>query len=191
MVHQGQLAIKSFFLTLLFLGCETTKTEINIEISNPSLNLFSSTVLYKDSPLDGKVFSLFGGSIDTLSLQYYKEGLKNGVWKKYYKNGALREKRIYKMGEKEGDYVGFYEDGSINFIFQFYNNEYNGKNRVWSKNGLLIEESNFINGYESGSQKRWYLNGKIKSNYVIKNSRRFGLLGTQNCRNVSKKFDTI
>ena len=55
------------------------------------------------------------------------------------------------------------------------------------KNGKLIEELNYLYGYENGSQKVWYLNGKIKSNYVIKNSRRFGLLGTKNCVNTSEE----
>ena len=36
---------------------------------------------------------------------------------------------------------------------------------------------NYVNGYESGSQKLWFNNGEVKSNYVIKNNRRYGLLG--------------
>jgi len=50
--------------------------------------------------------------------------------------------------------------------------------------GKLISYHNFKNGYEEGSQKVWYDNGKIKSNYTIKNGRRYGLLGTKNCINV-------
>ena len=51
----------------------------------------------------------------------------------------------------------------------------------------MIEEFNYKNGQQHGSQKVWYLNGKIKSNYVIKDNRRYGLLGTKNCRNVSEE----
>ena len=53
-----------------------------------------------------------------------------------------------------------------------------------------IEEFNYKMGREFGSQKVWYLDGKIKSNYIIKNNRRYGLLGTKNCTNVSEEvFD--
>ena len=49
---------------------------------------------------------------------------------------------------------------------------------------------NYYNGKEQGSQKVWYNNGKIKSNYVVKDGRRYGLLGTKNCTNV-KDTSTI
>ena len=95
--------------------------------------------------------------------------------------------RFFKNGEKEGKYEGFYVNGNKNFSFNFLNNEYHGTNSIWSKDGLLIEELNYHHGYEKGSQKTWYLDGKIKSNYVIKNNRRYGLLGTKNCVNASEK----
>ena len=69
----------------------------------------------------------------------------------------------------------------------FKNGEYNGTNRIWTKVGQIIEELNFENGQQVGSQKVWYIDGKIKSNYIIKNNRRYGLLGTKNCRNVSEE----
>ena len=92
---------------------------------------------------------------------------------------------MFVKNKKEGDYYGYYKDGSKNFIFQFNKGEYHGTNKLWTKEGLLIEEGNFKEGYEFGVQKTWYLNGKVKSNYIIKNNRRYGLLGTKNCVNVS------
>ena len=38
-------------------------------------------------------------------------------------------------------------------------------------------------------QQFWYNDGEIKSNYIIKNKRRYGLLGTKNCVNVSNSID--
>ena len=98
---------------------------------------------------------------------------------------------MYKrQGLKVGLYEGFYNNGAKNFVFNFKNGEYNGTNRLWAKNGQIIEEFNYVDGLEKGSQKVWYLNGRIKSNYIIKNNRRYGLLGTKNCTNVSEEvFD--
>ena len=50
---------------------------------------------------------------------------------------------------------------------------------------MLLRVSNYKNGYEHGQQKIWYPDGRIKSNYIIKNGRRYGLLGIKNCINVS------
>ena len=49
----------------------------------------------------------------------------------------------------------------------------------------IIKSLNYTNGQESGHQQLWYDNGEIRSNYIIKNDRRYGLLGTKNCVNVS------
>jgi antitoxin component YwqK of YwqJK toxin-antitoxin module len=40
-------------------------------------------------------------------------------------------------------------------------------------------------GYEEGLQQFYYDNGKVKANYFMKAGRRYGLLGTKNCVNVS------
>ena len=98
--------------------------------------------------------------------------------------------KVYGLHKNSPDtlWTGAYKNGSLNFIYQFENGEYNGTNRFWTKNGFLFEERNYKAGYEFGSQKVWYLNGKVRSNYVIKNNRRYGLLGTKNCINVSDEL---
>ena len=63
----------------------------------------------------------------------------------------------------------------------FLNDEFHGKSLVWNINGELLEKFNYKNGYEHGSQKVWFPNGKIKSNYIVKDNRRYGLLGTKKC----------
>ena len=70
-------------------------------------------------------------------------------------------------------------------VYVFVNDEYEGTCREWSSDGLLVKEMNYLKGHEEGSQRWWYDNGKIKANYIIKQGRRYGLLGTKNCMNVS------
>ena len=184
----AQLASRVVFIwILLFCVSCTDKTVISkVNSSDPQLDLFKNIVVFKSLPFSGLVFEFYPKSSDTLWVKNYKDGLKSGVWRKYYSNGTLKEVRRFVKGSKEGDYLGYYSNGAKNFIFQFNKGEYNGTNKIWTKEGLLIEEGNFKSGYEFGVQKTWYLDGKIKSNYVIKNNRRYGLLGTKKCINVSK-----
>ena len=186
MVRQVQL-VSSFclFCCLMFFSCKELKQSLRVISLDPNLDLTKNIVVYNNIPFSGLAFNLYPKSSDTLWSRYYKNGLKTGVWRKYFSSGDLKEARVFVKNKKEGDYYGYYKDGSKNFIFQFNKGEYHGTNKLWTKEGLLVEEGNFKAGYESGVQKTWYLNGKVKSNYIIKNNRRYGLLGTKNCVNVS------
>ena len=177
------------FCFFAFSGCNSNDSILIVNESSKDLNLFKKNVEYLGKTFSGVVYSSnnFG---DTISIGHYKKGLKHGIWKKFHSNGWLKERRLYRNGLKVGLHEGFYNDGSKNFVFLFKNGEYHGTNRLWAKNGQIIEELNFKKGQQTGSQKVWYLDGKIKSNYIIKNNRRYGLLGTKNCTNVSEKaFD--
>ncbi len=92
---------------------------------------------------------------------------------------------MFKSGKKIGQYLSYYMSGEKAFEYNFKNGEYHGKRYEWRKDGSLLRESNYENGYEKGSQKIWWADGRIKSNYIIKNNRRYGLLGIKNCVNVS------
>ncbi len=185
MVHQERL-VNRFLLCFVFVLFSCEEHEKAFSLDSSKIDLTKSVILFQGAPYSGRVYRFYSNSFDTLWVRSYKDGLKNGVWKKYFLNGEIKEKRKFRNGKKEGDYVGYYAGGNKNFIFKFQKGEYNGTNKVWTKEGLLIEEANFKNGYEYGVQKTWYLNGKIKSNYIIKNNRRYGLLGTKNCVNVYK-----
>ena len=184
-----QLVNKLLYVVLVFcIGCNPINRLVVNEESK-CFDGFSKRTTYKGEVFSGIVFNT-NEDKDTILIGEYKNGLKHGVWKTFYPNGPLKERRLYKKGLKVGLYEGFYNDGSKNFVFMFKDGEYDGTNRLWTKDGQLIEEFNYKMGREFGSQKVWYLDGKIKSNYIIKNNRRYGLLGTKNCTNVSEEvFD--
>ena len=48
---------------------------------------------------------------------------------------------------------------------------------------------NYIKGKEVGRQQLWYDDGGVRSNYVMLNNRRYGLLGTKNCVNISDEIN--
>ena len=73
--------------------------------------------------------------------------------------------------------------------FLFKDDEYEGECSEWNEKGILIRRMHYARGHESGAQQQWYDDGSIRSNYVIIKGRRFGLLGTKNCVNVSDSLD--
>jgi antitoxin component YwqK of YwqJK toxin-antitoxin module len=122
---------------------------------------------------------------DTLSIAEYSNGLLNGKVKKWYPGKQLMEERFYSEGKKNGKQISYWQNGIKRFEFIAKDDAYEGELKEWSVEGKLIHLATFKNGQEEGTQKMWYDNGKIRANYVMIKGKRYGLLGTKNCRNVS------
>lgn len=127
---------------------------------------------------------------DTLSIRFFLSGKKVGQWETFFSNGNLKEQRFFdENGKKTGEYSAYWENGQKKWSYIFQNDEYNGVCRDWNKDGKLIREMTYKNGHEDGPQKVWYDNGKIKSNYVVKDGKRYGKLGTKNCVTTTDTLD--
>ncbi|MBE7171968.1 MAG: toxin-antitoxin system YwqK family antitoxin [Williamsia sp.] len=142
-------------------------------------------ILYLNNlPFTGSVYSLYNKG-DTAEIAGYLQGKEHGSWKQFYPNKKLKQVRRFDRGRKTGVYLAWWENGSKKLAYQFADDEYEGTCREWNSEGILIKEMNYKRGHEEGSQKGFYDNGKIKWNYVIEGGRRWGLLGSKNCVNVS------
>lgn len=122
---------------------------------------------------------------DTIRKTEYANGKENGESTAWYDNGQVAEIRKYVNGRKEGTHFGWYSNGTPKFIYHFGKDVYEGEYVEWYSNGQTFRKQNFIAGHESGRQQIWFQGGQIKSNYIIKNNKRYGLYGTQNCVNVA------
>ena len=186
----------SILILILFFSCrnEENKTVVFKQIkkvplvyeeaSNYSFQMHQDTLYFKNKKFSGIQYSLYKKG-DTAFVKSYLNGLEEGISKKWYANKQLAEQRLYIDGKKEGVHKSWWENGNKKFEFAVSNNEYTKEFKEWNSNGLLIKHFHYKNGQEEGSQKLWYDNGKIRANYVINKGKRYGLLGTKNCKNVS------
>lgn len=110
------------------------------------------------------------------------------VEKKYFPSGQIREIRHIQIGVRQGLQTAFWENGKKRFEYTAVNDAYEGELKEWAENGQLFHLAHYKNGQEDGVQKMWHANGKIRSNFVIINGRRYGLLGTKNCKNRDEKL---
>ncbi|MFM8834658.1 MAG: toxin-antitoxin system YwqK family antitoxin [Cytophagales bacterium] len=183
----------AFISLLLFsIGCQkmcehekTPQSIILLRVNNSNLEMKNGLLLWNKTPFTGTLFSLNESNTDTLSLSRYLKGREHGEWKRFYEGGNLREKRFFVNGSKEGEFITWWPNGKKQLHYHFSKGEYEGACREWNEQGALTKLGNYTQGYEEGTQQLWYDNGKIRANYVIKSGRRFGLLGTKNCINVS------
>lgn len=191
----AQLPAKRVAIVLAFVwGCEPVNTPIPVsnhwlEASMANGNFKDGRLLVKEKPYNGYRYALYQDRQDTIMVSSYADGLEHGTWRKYHENGMRMEIRRFVYGKKEGEMHTWWENGQLQSTLQFRNDEYEGTCREWNREGKPIREMNYHMGHENGDQKQWYDDGSIRSNYTIKNGRRFGLLGTKNCINVSDSLD--
>jgi hypothetical protein len=156
-----------------------------VKLANDSaFSTHQDTVFFGAQKFSGYTFNLYPNG-DTVFLIAYVNGLQHGVCKKWYPDKQIAEERVYKNGRKDGLQQAWWQNGKPKFIFEAVNDEYTGEFKEWNSNGALIKIFHFTKGQEEGSQQLFYDNGKVRSNYVIIAGRRYGLLGTKNCVNVS------
>jgi antitoxin component YwqK of YwqJK toxin-antitoxin module len=179
------------FLFTAFVACnapgkKTAHTPLLLLNKNEQrLVMQNGLVLYNQQPFSGTLYTLFPNTTDTAELAAYINGKEHAEWKRFYASGKLKEKRYFELGKKTGLYQSFWENGIKQMQYFFVNDEYEGICYEWNESGRLTRLMNYKRGHENGLQQSWYDNGKTKANYIIKAGRRYGLLGTKNCMNVS------
>jgi antitoxin component YwqK of YwqJK toxin-antitoxin module len=172
------------FIVILSVWC-CSYHEAYVPLSSQQITTHDDVVMYHGEPFNGVLFDLFPGTSDTAFIGHYKHGLHHGLLRKWYADKQLKEERYFREGKKYGRQISYWENGNMRFEFTARQDAYEGELKEWNREGTLIHLATFHNGQEEGPQKLWYDDGKIRANYVMIRGKRYGLLGTKNCRNVS------
>ena len=182
---------------LLVYACKEDKPKVIMPIEKiiiPSIlvskrsqdcKLKNDTVFLNNKQFEGYVYDLYPNLKDTFSVEGFSNGVLHGITKKWFPNGQLMEERWYYKGEKNGKQIAYWDNGNKRFEFIAEKDYYQGELKEWTVDGKLFHLGTYVNGQEEGKQQLWYDNGKIRANYVIIKGKRYGLLGTKNCKNVS------
>jgi hypothetical protein len=182
------------FLLLLY-SCKSSDRNVNSEIRiaktvpgkyvdarDSLLTRHQDTIYYGKNLFTGYCYELYPNG-DTAALLSYFNGVEEGFQRKWYPGNLLAEERFYINGKKEGIHRGWWPNGSPKFSFNAINNEYEGEFKEWYASGLLGKQFHYVNGQEEGSQRLWWDNGTVRSNYVIKHGKKYGLIGLKACIN--------
>ncbi len=137
--------------------------------------------LYQDSSLYSGYLMEYFDEGSPKRLTPYLAGKMHGLVRAWYQNGALRQERLYWQGKREGVHRGWWEDGTAQFEYHFNKDLHEGRAREWFADGSLYRESHYARGQEEGSQRMWRPDGSLRANYVVRDSRRYGLLGAKPC----------
>jgi len=196
------IIIKFLLLSALFYACDSNSNVSIREISpafdsttnnivvpevytntiDKGFSYHADTLFLNNANYSGYVYKL-NDIQDTIFIGGFYKGVEEGLHKKWYTKKQIAENRFYHLGKKTGKHVGFWENGNTKFEFYFLNGEHQGIAKEWYNNGNPYRSFHYEKGYEEGSQKMWWENGTIRANYVVKNNRRYGLIGLKLCMN--------
>lgn len=200
--------LSSFFIAIIFFQCSSNEDNgINafstlskniqdkskgkmrvISADDPRISYENAGVFYQGKSFSGKVFGVDPQTQDTINIEFYLNGNRHGNWIQYFSGHILKECRTFDQGKKVGAFIQYFPSGKKQAEYHFQNDEYEGLAREWNESGVMIREMHYVAGHEEGAQKLFYDNGQVRANYVMKDGRRFGLLGTKNCVNVSARI---
>lgn len=159
-----------------------TVPQVYVNAADPRFSNHQDTVYLGNTFFTGYRYTLYENG-DTALLQSYFNGVEEGFQRKWYSNKQLAEERFYINGRKEAVHQGWWPNGKQKFFFEAYDDEYNGEFREWYASGLLGKDFNYVNGHEEGSQRLWWDNGVVRANYVIRDGKKYGMLGYKTCIN--------
>ena len=158
-----------------------------VNSTDPNFSKHKDTIYYGDKFFTGYRFTLYANG-DTAELQSFFNGVEEGIQKKWHPDKQEAEERFYINGKKEGIHRSWWSDGKPKMYFEANGDEYSGLFREWYSSGLMSKEFHYLNGREEGSERLWWDNGTVRANYVIREGRKYGLLGITICTN---PFDSI
>lgn len=90
-----------------------------------------------------------------------ENGLKEGRWVYFHKNGKLWGGGLYKNGKKEGHWVVNYENGSVLIEEKYSEGKRDGYSTLYFQNGNKHIEANYLAGLKEGKWTEWYRSGVI------------------------------
>ena len=139
---------------------ESRLREVEIVLSKYENELDSEEIMYLkggDAPYTGKTF----GFANSLRLENYKDGKKNGVQIHWHENGQKSLEGNYKDGKEDGLMVEWYKNGQKSIEYNYEDGKPDGLCVNWHENGKKMSESNWNKGEQiGGSQKYWNSKGE-------------------------------
>lgn len=117
----------------------------------------------------------------------YKNGVKHGVWKHYFKNGNLQRQVNYNQGKSIAPYLYYFPNGSIREKRMDSKNK-NGETICYYPNGQIESRITYTNGIANLDKSSFFnSNGKKMKTLVLESERENGKIAVIENIDLQKK----
>lgn len=170
-------------LSLLVCSCTSDSTQMKVVFSDdPALVRKDSSFIYNGMPFSGIVKQ--NDSLDYTTFEIsVKDGYYHGLFKEVYNNKQLRSRLFYDDGLLEGLQEGWHKNGQLSYTYIAKKGRPEGTYLEYYPSGQLQIEK-FYEGGKVIKTKIIDINGRVLANFVLKNGRVYGPMGSSNCVSV-------
>jgi antitoxin component YwqK of YwqJK toxin-antitoxin module len=98
---------------------------------------------YSMDMLDGRKISFYPESGDPAEIVYYKEGIKDGAFQKFYDGGKVMVAGIYESDVLDGEYTVYYENGQVEIHGYYSKGLQIGNWEYFDESGKTISEDEY------------------------------------------------
>lgn len=151
--NSNEKAVKTYKNSILI------KT-INYYPSPKNKKLKKSIQNYTNGLKSGEFINFYNEDNKISQTTHYKENLKNGGHKSYYKNGNIKLIANYSNDLLDGSMKEFYQDNSIKCLKTYIKGELTGEEKCFFKNGKVKVICNWSNGLRNGACNKFGENNK-------------------------------
>lgn len=103
-----------------------------------------------------------------------ENGLRKGMYRRYYPDGTLAETTPYVAGKREGLQTMYAEDGSKESDTEYSDDKMNGFHKVYFPSGQLQINSVYKDNEIVGIFEKYYENGKLAEKVNFKDNKENG-----------------
>lgn len=130
---------------------------------------------YTNGLKDGAYFEYSKEGIKQV-FETYAIGKKNGPFAYYFENGAVEIEGNFSNGELDGKVIGYFANGNKNYINMYNIGNRNGTCSTFFQDGTLEQEATFVNEIPDGDMIGYFPTGKVRSIKTLN----FGVLEGRN-----------
>ena len=85
-----------------------------------------------------------------------KNGLRDGLFKRWWSNGKLQKEEMYTKGRPDGASRTWYKNGQLRAVINWKMGWFHGKWSDWDEEGFLIREEHYKNDHTHGYIRSWF-----------------------------------
>ncbi len=127
--------MKHLYVTLciFFIACQQqipTTTHLKLDLCGES---------FTKSANNGYTKHYFENTINIKSIGHYKNGIPDGFWKHFYRNGTVKSEGHYRDGQKQGFWKMYYKNSVLQFEGNIENCQPDGHWKFYNQNNKLTK----------------------------------------------------
>ena len=151
-----------------------------VEATDPALRRDGDRVTFRGAPFTGQVVERYETGARRGSTAYLR-GRRDGLAQGWYADGRLAWRGGFRRGREEGMHRAWWPDGRPRLVERFRDGRLEGTVREWFPGGRIYREVHYRAGQEAGRQRMWFADGTLRASYVVRDGRRYGLMGAKGC----------